>query len=172
MERCLEVNITYLTLVSKKMNPQPSADFRPLFIYKVLYQFISRLYWIGLLRCFITLSIHFLERSVYSWKYNFVSRNVHNYHLNKGPPRIGLKIDLHKAYESVRWNFLLHLLELHEFPTQFINWVWACIINTTFTINLNGANVSFFKGTRGLRQGSPISMWLLCKIFSTASSLS
>ena len=32
---------------------------------------------------------------------------LHNYHINRGPPRCFLKVDLMKAYDSVRWDFVI-----------------------------------------------------------------
>ncbi|GJR27050.1 xylulose kinase-1 [Tanacetum coccineum] len=31
---------------------------------------------------------------------------MHNYHLNRGPPRCGFKVDIQKAYDTVDWSFL------------------------------------------------------------------
>ncbi|GKB47529.1 putative reverse transcriptase domain, reverse transcriptase zinc-binding domain protein [Tanacetum coccineum] len=35
---------------------------------------------------------------------------MHNYHLNKGPPRRAFKIDIQKAYDTVNWKFLKAIL--------------------------------------------------------------
>ncbi|GKC86534.1 hypothetical protein Tco_1147183 [Tanacetum coccineum] len=35
---------------------------------------------------------------------------MYNYHLNQGPPRCAFKVDIQKAYDTVDWRFLEHIL--------------------------------------------------------------
>lgn len=68
-----------------------------------------------------------------------------------------LKIDLKKAYDCVEWGFLEECLKGYGFPRRFTEWIMECVSSTTFSLSLNGSNVGFFSGKRGLRQGDPIS---------------
>lgn len=43
-----------------------------------------------------------------------------NYHRDKGYTRCALKVDLMKAYDTVRWNFLTPVIEVMGFPDIFI----------------------------------------------------
>lgn len=45
-------------------------------------------------------------------------------------------------------------------PSVFITWLRACVCTTSFTVGYNGAINGYFKGTRGLRQGDPLSPYL------------
>lgn len=72
------------------------------------------------------------------------------------------KIDIHKAYDSVCPDFVIWMLEEYKFPKGFIELVQACISSPTFTININGHEAGFFKGTMGLGMGV---LWL--HIFSS-----
>ncbi|KAL0290141.1 UNVERIFIED_CONTAM: hypothetical protein Sradi_7056400 [Sesamum radiatum] len=76
------------------------------------------------------------------------------------PQRCTIKIDIQKAYDSVQWDFLLQILKLFNFPSQFISWVEQCVTTAAFSIALNGCLYGFFAGSRGLRQGDPISPYL------------
>ncbi|XP_039071288.1 uncharacterized protein LOC120218421 [Hibiscus syriacus] len=41
-------------------------------------------------------------------------------------PRCSLKIDIHKAFDSLHWGFVLVVLKAIGLPTTFIKWVEAC----------------------------------------------
>ena len=85
---------------------------------------------------------------------------LRNYHSADTPPRGAIKVDLKKAYDTVRWEFLLDLLEGLHFPHSMIRWIKACISTPKFSLNINGSLEGFFRSSRGIRQGDPISPYL------------
>ncbi|KAL0286791.1 UNVERIFIED_CONTAM: hypothetical protein Sradi_7139300 [Sesamum radiatum] len=82
------------------------------------------------------------------------------YNQKKFPPRCTVKIDIQKAYDSVHWDFILESLRIFNFPSRFIGWIEQCISTASFLVSLNGSIHGFFKGSRGLRQGDPMSPYL------------
>ena len=42
-----------------------------------------------------------------------------NYHLDAGPPRCALKIDLKKAYDSISWGCILDILSAMGTPSYY-----------------------------------------------------
>ncbi|XP_024638625.1 uncharacterized protein [Medicago truncatula] len=71
-----------------------------------------------------------------------------------------VKIDLQKAYDSVEWPFIKHLMLELGFPYKFVNWVMACLTTASYTFNVNGDLTRPFAAKKGLRQGDPISPYL------------
>ena len=69
-------------------------------------------------------------------------------------------MDLKKAFDSVRWDFILDLLAVLRFPSRMIDWIRACITSPRFSININGSLEGFFSSSRGIRQGDPLSPYL------------
>ncbi|KAL0439817.1 UNVERIFIED_CONTAM: hypothetical protein Slati_2464700 [Sesamum latifolium] len=72
-----------------------------------------------------------------------------------------LRVDIQKAYDSVNWDFILEALRIFNFPPRFIGWIEQCITTVTFSVSLNSSMHGFFQGSRGIRQGDPMSPYLL-----------
>lgn len=71
-----------------------------------------------------------------------------------------LKVDLRKAFDSLSWEFILRALQAANLPEIFVNWIRQCLTTTSFSINVNGSLCGYFKGSKGLRQGDPLSPYL------------
>ena len=70
------------------------------------------------------------------------------------------KLDMEKAYDQINWNFILTLLMEMGFGTKWIGWIRWCISTTSFSVHLNDSPVGYFRSSRGLRQGDPLSPYL------------
>ncbi|WZZ65202.1 hypothetical protein YC2023_076572 [Brassica napus] len=82
-----------------------------------------------------------------------------------------LKADLRKAFDSVRWDFVLAALRALNVPLQFIQWISKFICTPSFTISINGSAEGNFKCSRGLRQGDPLSPYLFVLAMEVFSKL-
>ena len=80
--------------------------------------------------------------------------------LEKMPPNYMMKVDLHKAFDSVHLDFIKELLTALKFPPLFIQWVVKCTTSVQFIISVNGQQGDFLKGQRGLKEGDPLSYLL------------
>ncbi|XP_074283719.1 uncharacterized protein LOC141608256 [Silene latifolia] len=60
-------------------------------------------------------------------------------------PRVMMKIDLQKAYDSVEWSFLNDMLITLKFPESIIRILMQCVTTPSYSLSLNGELFGFFK---------------------------
>ena len=70
------------------------------------------------------------------------------------------KLDIEKAYDHIKWDFLLQIMERMGFGSKWISWIKWCISTASFSVMVNGSPTGFFRSFRGLRQGDPLSPYL------------
>ena len=68
-----------------------------------------------------------------------------------------VNIDYEKAFDSVEWTLIYKALKYFGFPDKFIKWVRILYTNIESGILNNGHLSKFFKPSRGVRQGCPLS---------------
>ncbi|KAF9688547.1 hypothetical protein SADUNF_Sadunf02G0208300 [Salix dunnii] len=68
-----------------------------------------------------------------------------------------LKLDMMKAYDRIEWAFIIKIMCKFGFCSKLTDMIENCISNCWFSVLFNGETTSYFHGSRGLRQGDPIS---------------
>lgn len=81
------------------------------------------------------------------------ARRLHN----RKTPALLFKLDIRKAFDSVKWEYILNLLRRRGFPSKFRDWITALLCTSSSRILLNGVAAPPIKHGSGLRQGDPIS---------------
>lgn len=80
---------------------------------------------------------------------------------NKGVKgKVGINIELHKAYDQVNWHVLLHMLDAHGFNEKFNLLIFRCMSSVKLKMLLNGSCYGSIPMERGIQQGDPISPFL------------
>lgn len=73
-------------------------------------------------------------------------------------------LDQEKAYDKVRHDYLLRVLEEYNLPEKFIRTVESLYSDAETTVMINGVASAPYKVSRGVRQGDPLS----CLLFNLA----
>ena len=82
-----------------------------------------------------------------------------------------LKLNLSKAYDRVNWTFVRLLLIQIGMTMEMVDWVMGCIQSISFVVLINGSPSSFFRPTRGIRKGCPLSPLLFMLVIEALSHL-
>ncbi|KAL3598366.1 hypothetical protein D5086_006284 [Populus alba] len=102
---CLkEMNATSISLIPKVANPTRLTDFRPISCWQYSIQ---------------------MHREDSSWR---MKELMKGYHTTMGPARCAMKVDLMKAYDSVRWDFVDATLIKMGFPRTVIDWINGAVL--------------------------------------------
>ncbi|GJS02927.1 RNA-directed DNA polymerase, eukaryota, reverse transcriptase zinc-binding domain protein [Tanacetum coccineum] len=70
------------------------------------------------------------------------------------------KVDFEKAFDSISWNYFIHILDRFGFGNKWCSWIKACLNSLRASILINGSPTSEFSIKCGLKQGDPLSPFL------------
>ncbi len=87
----------------------------------------------------------------------FLIRDLIEYAKREDIPLALLSLDQEKAFDRVDWGFLLRILDTFNFGPDFCRWVRLFYTNVESAVVINGWTSSFFRPSRGVRQGCPLS---------------
>lgn len=79
-------------------------------------------------------------------------------------PGLLIMIDFEKAFDTISWEFLYQTLEYFNFGPNFTRYIRLLYNAAECSVTNNGFHTGFFKISRGVRQGCPISalLFVLC----------
>jgi hypothetical protein len=149
-----------VVLLPKKEGAEEISDYRPISLIHAVSKIIAKILALRLSPHMDVLVSHaqsaFIKtRSIHD-NFMYVRNLARRLHVRKTPTLL-FKLDIRKAFDSVKWEYILDLLQRRGFPSTFRNWIAALFCTSSSRILLNGIAGNPIAHGSGLRQGDSIS---------------
>ena len=157
------LNATFLVLVPKGSTVDDLKDLRPINLVGSLYKILTKVLANrikGVMGVIISQSQNAFVKGRQILDAALIANEVVDSVLRRKENGLMCKLDIEKAYDHIRWDFLLQTLERMGFGPKWIRWIHWCISTASFSVMFNGSPAGFFRSSRGLRQGDPLSSYL------------
>jgi len=147
-----------MVLLPKKEDAQTLVDFRPISLTHYIAKLFSKLLATRLslhLNTIVSRSQSaFIKRRSIQDNFLYTQNLIRDLHRRK-QPGLFLKLDIAKAFDSVRWDFLLEVLQQFGFSPRWRAWVSTLLATSSTSVLLNGSKGSWFRHFRDFGRGSP-----------------
>ena len=152
-----KINHTNIVLIPKVKDLEKMFDFRQISLCNVIYKIISKVLANRLKpvlpRIISPTQSAFVLGRLITNNVLVAYEMLHTMHARKKGKKgsMALKLDISKAYDLVKWQFLQGIMEKMGFPTQWIKRVMSCVTTASFSILVNGKPYGMVHPSRGIR---------------------
>lgn len=159
------LNETLISLIPKCQGPDHMSKFRPIGLCNVIYKLVTKLMVLRLKpimeKVVSPFQSSFIPGRLIEDNVVLVQEMVHSFARKRGGRRwMAFKIDLEKAYDRLKWDFIDDSCSLLGLPSSWCSWIKNCIRSPTMRVVWDGEMSDSFVPSRGIRQGDPISPYL------------
>lgn len=157
------LNNAHVVLPPKKVDALQVGDYRPISLSHSVTKLISKLMTTRLsadLDSLVSRSQSaFIKRRSIQDNFLYTQNLIKELHRAK-KPTLFLKLDIAKAFDTVRWDYLQEVMQQMGFGSRWRSWVTTLLGAATSSVLLNGSRGKWFKHKIGLRRGDPVSPML------------
>ncbi|VFQ82730.1 unnamed protein product, partial [Cuscuta campestris] len=152
---------TLITLIPKKDCPKSFDDYRPIslstFMSKVNTKILACRLKIILPKIISNNQAAFQKGKCMSDHILLAMEALHNLNRKTFGGNVIIKIDMAKAFDTLRWDYLESVLLRFGFSNKATSLLMANLKGSMLSVLINGQPAGYFPMTRGVKQGDPLS---------------
>ncbi|GJW92011.1 RNA-directed DNA polymerase, eukaryota [Tanacetum coccineum] len=163
-------NSSFIALIPKVTDAKFVTDFRPISLIGCVYKVVTKILANRLAMVISDLisdtqSAFVAKRQILDGP--FILNELLSWCKKTKKKAMFFKVDFAKAYDSVRWDYLLDVLQDFGFGPNWCRWIRGTFSSARASILVNGSPTSEFSFFRGLKQGDPLSPYLFILIMES-----
>ncbi|KAH1107833.1 hypothetical protein J1N35_011601 [Gossypium stocksii] len=164
------LNDTTIVLIPKIKELVDMTNFRPIRLYRVVYKIMAKVLANRLKEtlplCISQNQSAFVpERMIHD---NILIAHELVHYLHKG---FVIKLDISKAYDRVEWTFIEEVMKKMGYANEWVTKIMSCVRSIRYVVKCNSILSETIVPERGLRQGDPLSPFLLLFYMEAFSKL-
>ena len=154
------LNYGIITLVPKTNDAKQIQKFRPICLLNVSFKIMTKVLMNRLAKC-VAPVISRTQTAFIKGRYIMegvviLHEALNSFHKNKEDALI-FKVDFEKAYDKIKWPFVIQMLKMRGFPDKWCDWVMETMRGGHVGVRVNDEIGPYFKTFKGLRQGDAMS---------------